>query len=243
MDWYTFDVSENKTSLIFKASGHPSEANITKAKAAFVEAVSLIEERWKPSRPIQVLVEICDDTFFRKDEKDPPGSWRYCFLGHFPLEHKVLCNSSIFDVLPNDAEVMIKHELSHAILALMVGRKHNRKSLFMREGMASIDDATVRLKNKIRELKLNTVPSPFSFGEMEITATNMGDNSKEPFICQLNWLVVFSAGEFLRKRNGEQKMLDVWTRLDDATTLEDAYRSICNESIENAMSEWRESIL
>lgn len=236
-------MSENKTSLNFKISGHPNEVNITKAKKAFIKAVQSIEEKWKPLQPIQVQVEICDDIFFHQDEKDPPGSWRYCFLGHFPLEHKVLCNSSIFDVFPTEAEVMIKHELSHAILELMVGREHYRKSMFMREGMAGVDDATTRLKNKIRELQLTTVPSPLSFGEIEVTATNMGDNSKEPFIYQLNWLVLFSTGEFLRKRNGEQKMLDVWVKLGDTTTVEDAYKFVCNESIENALLEWRKGVL
>ncbi len=224
----------------FEKTGEISSEIENRTKDFFVQAGIILEKEWGVEAPIDIIVGIYDDTSFRGGKTSGPESWKYCFLMEDPREVKVYCNVDILNVLPEDAFKMIKHETAHLVVNSLVGDLAAiRRSYFLHEGTAGLDGATERFVAKLKKENIAEIRDPLSMKTMDEIK---GDTNKEPFIDQLGYLTQFSAVEFLRKRNGEKKIIEVYKNLKDDVSLEESYKQICGEEISEMLSEWRMSI-
>jgi hypothetical protein len=235
----------------FEKKGEITEELELRAKEAFFLAGTVLEKEWGVSGPIDITVSLQDDASFRGGQTTGPESWKYCFLMEDPRKITVYCNIEIFSVLPDDAEKMIKHETAHLVVNSLVGDLATiRRSYFLHEGTAGLDGATERFVTKMKptfakgygEAKkenVTEVRDPLSMKSMDDIR---GDTNKEPFIDQIDYLTIFSAVEFLRKRIGERKIIEVFKNIRENGTIEESYERICGEDIGVVISEWEKSI-
>lgn len=106
-----------------------------RAKDLFVQAVAVLEKEWSVDAPVSIAVSILDDKSFRGGQTSGPESWKYCFLLRDQRDGKIYCNVDIFNVLPDDALKMIKHETDMwwlARLSEIMMRTNNR--IFWKKG-------------------------------------------------------------------------------------------------------------
>lgn len=99
-----------------------------------------------------------------------------------------------------------------------------------------MDGATERFIAKLKKENVTEIRDPPSIKTMDDIE---GDTDKEPFINQLGYLTQFSAVEFLRKRNGERKIIKVYKNLNNGVSLEESYKQICGEELGGVLSEWK----
>jgi hypothetical protein len=220
-------------------------ANIeAQARETFAKIAAEIEREWKPQESVPVSVALMTEQEFRALAEGPndPALWKYCFLMCSPPNNMVYLRSDLFEKLPNDAKAMIKHEISHIVLYHMVGKPAYHHSYFLAEGTAGLDNATERLITKLKQENRNDIPDPLSVQTEASSKAVGGDTNLEPFTEQLGELVIASAVEFLRKRHGEQKVIELYQTMDGDTLLEDAYTKVIGGSIKSAFEGWRKEI-
>jgi hypothetical protein len=224
----------------FDKTGEISSELENRAKDFFVRAGAILEKEWSVEAPLPIAVSILENASFRGGRTTGPKSWKYCFLLRDQRDGKIYCNVDIFNVLPDDAEKMIKHETAHFVVSGLVGDYDAyKRSYFLEEGTAGLDGATERLIAKMKKENVMKIRDPLSIKTMDDIA---GDTNKEPFIDQLGYLTQFSAVEFLRKQNGERKIIEVYKNLKGGASLEETYKQICWEELAVALSEWRAGI-
>jgi ubiquinone/menaquinone biosynthesis C-methylase UbiE len=230
-------------SFKFENSGEISPEHEAQAKAAFALAADSLKNEWHIESPLPINVAIMSDEAFREGATEGPMSWKYCFLLRDQPDNKVYCNVDIFDVLPDEADAIIKHETAHIVVGQLVG-DHTKyaKSFFLEEGTAGLDSATEKLIAKLKDEKITNIPDPMQLQTIEATKAIGGDTNIEPFTDQLGYLVLFSTVEFLRKRHGEQKIVEVYKALDEDVSLEEAYQQVCGEQLQDAVAEWQASL-
>ena len=92
------------------------------------------------------------------------------------------------------------------------------------------------------EEKRENIPDPLSVQSEARSKALGGDTNLEPFTEQLGELVIASAVEFLRKRHGEQRVIELYKTMDGDTSLENAYAKIFGVTIKSAFEDWKEDI-
>jgi hypothetical protein len=224
--------------------------NITpELEAQVVEAFSRAGERlsgeWGLTSPLVIKTALMSDDAFREGAgENDPASWKYCFLlrDHKP-EDKIYCNVDIFNVLPNDAEAIIKHETAHVVVSHLVDEPETyRNSYFLEEGTAGLDYATDKLIAKLKKDKIADIPNPQSLQTIEAIKMLGGDTNVEPFTDQLGYLVLFSTLEYLRKKNGVEKIIEVYKKTGEGLTLEEAYSNVCGAPLSEDVAAWKNGV-
>lgn len=237
-------MKSNYIHLTFENLGNTSEEQKSLTVEKFTEACCVLEKEWNLTSPITVIVVITSNEAFREGstEKDP-ASWKYCFLLRDQPDNKVYINVDLFNVLPNEAGIMIKHETAHIVVGQLVNdHTKYRMSHFLEEGTAGLDNATDRLISKMKRESIKELPDPLTLLTLQDIKNLGGDTNKEPFIDQLGYLVLFSFVDFLMQKNGREKIIDVYKTLDEQTNLLTAYEKICNESLDNDKNNWTKNI-
>ncbi len=226
--------------FIFEISGSVLVEQEKQVKLSFNKVGVLLEAEWGVSSPIRIGVSIMSDDAFREGATSGPQSWKYCFLLRDQPDDKIYCNVDVFRDLPNDAEKIIKHETAHIVVAHLVGNfSAYRNSFFLEEGTAGFDGATDRLIEKLEKENIQDIPDPLAIQTIGDIKTMGGDTNKEPFADQLGYLVLFSFIEYLRKVYGENKIIEAYRKLDENTTLETAFKSVYEESLRTAITNWK----
>lgn len=223
--------------FIFETSDGVSLEHEERAKLIFKNVGFILEKEWGVSSPVTIYVSIMSDSKFREGATNGPQTWKYCFLLR-DWPNKIYLDIEIFNVLPEEVEMMIKHETTHVIVGQLVGEVAYRKSFLLEEGTAGLDNATERLVAKIKKEEISNIPKPTAFKTIQDIKDLGGDTNKEPFADQLGYLILFSFVEFLKKRHGEAKILEVYKKLADDATLETAYQAVCEVSFSKTISDW-----
>lgn len=215
-----------------------------RARETFAKVAKEIEREWGVQESIPVSVALMTEQEFRAlaEGENDPALWKYCFLMCSPPINTVYLRSDLFQELPDDAKAMIKHEISHIVLYHLVGKPAYHNSYFLAEGTAGLDNATERLIAKLKHVKREDIPDPLSV-QSEVSSKALGgDTNLEPFTEQLGELVIASTVEFLRKRHGEQKIIELYKTMDGAISLEDAYMKVFGTSIKSTFEEWKKEV-
>jgi hypothetical protein len=164
------------------------------ATEAFARAGKRLSGEWGLTSPLVIKTALMSDDAFREGSgKNDPASWKYCFLlrDHKP-EDKIYCNVDIFNVLPNDAEAIIKHETAHVVISHLVDEPETyRNSYFLEEGTAGLDYATDKLIAKLKKERIAEIPDPQDLQTIEAIKMLGGDTNIEPLwnICvkRMEW--------------------------------------------------------
>lgn len=235
----------------FEKVGDISPEQEAQAQEVCERAADSLAEEWQTRESISVQVVIMSDEKFREGAKEnDPASWKYCFLlrdqgGDLKDSNKnrVYINVNIFDVLPNDADRMIKHEIAHLVVGNLVGKfDAYKQSFLLEEGTAGLDGATETLVSKIKEGNIKDIPDPLSIKNIGDTKFIGGDTNTEPFTEQLGDLVMMSFVGFLKKKHGTEKIIEVYKRLGQKVSLQEAYKEVCGEDLREVEVEWKKTI-
>lgn len=192
-----------------------------------------------------------DEKFREGAKENDPASGKYCFLlrdqgGDLrdSNKNKVYVNVDIFDVLPNDSDRMIKHEIAHLVVANLVGNFDAYKQSFLLEEVtAGLDGATEALLSKIKRENLNDIPDPLSIKNISDAKLIGGDTNTEPFTEQFGDLIMMSFVEFLKQKHSTEKIVEVYRKLNDEISLQQAYEEICGEDLIEVAEEWKKYLL
>ncbi len=237
-------------SIDFEISPGVSKEQETLAKDSFDKAITALEVEWSVKSPMKIGVSILSDSAFRQGATSGPQSWKYCFLLRDQASdlkdykrNRVYCNVEIFSILPSDADRMIKHETAHLIISQLIKNLDTYKiSFLLEEGTAGLDGATDRLITIIKKQSIKDIPNPLSINSIDDLKRIGGDTNIEPFIDQLGYLTLFSFTEFLRKKYGEAKIIEVYKSLGDQSAIDQAFKKICNTNLPDIANEWMISI-
>ncbi len=150
------DTHKNKFSFSLEKSGDISIEQETKTRESLDKAISELEKEWFLSSPVNIFVHLMSDEKFREGAKEgDPHSKKYCFLLRDQFDNRVYVNTSIFSVLPEKVNTMIKHELAHIVVGNLVNNPSAyRKSFILEEGTAGLDNATELLVEKLKRKEL-----------------------------------------------------------------------------------------
>lgn len=235
----------------FEKIGNISLEQEARVQETCDRAADSLAEEWQIMEPISVQVVIMSDEKFREGAKEnDPASWKYCFLlrdqgGDLKdsSKNKVYVNVDIFNALPNDVDRMIKHEIAHLVVANLIGNLDAYKQSFLlEEGTAGLDGATETLVSKIKRENIKDIPNPLSIKNISDAKTVGGDTNIEPFTEQFGDLIMMSFLEFLKQKHGTEKIVEVYKKLSEETTLQEAYTEICGEDLKEVMEMWKKSI-
>ena len=228
----------------FEKHGEISSPQEEETISIFNKMGLVLENEWELKLSLDISVAIMSDVAFREGStpKDP-NSWKYCFLLRDQPDNKVYINVDLFDVLPNEAEIMIKHETAHIVIGQLVNDPAKyRMSHFLEEGTAGLDNATDRLISKMKKEGIRELPDPLTLMTIQDIKNLGGDTNKDPFIDQLGYLILFSFVDFLIQKNGREKIIEVYKTLNKDTTLISTYEIVCKESLLDVINEWNISI-
>lgn len=225
----------------FEKVGDISPEQEAQVQEVFEQAADSLAEEWQTKEPISVQVVVMSDEKFREGAKEnDPAFWKYCFLLRDQHDNRVYINTNIFSVLPDKAEKMIKHELAHIVVGNLVNDPSAyTQSFILEEGTAGLDGATEMLVEKIKKEEITDIPDPLSIDTLEALKALGGDTNLEPFTNQIGYLVLFSFLEFLTKKQGREKIIEIYKKLTDEVSLQEAYREICGEDLIEVSEEWK----
>ena len=157
------------TVFTFEKVGDISLDQEAQVQEACERAADSLAEEYQIKELISVNVCIMSNDKFREgSNENDPASWKFCFLlrdqgGDLKdsSKNKVYVNVDIFDVLPNDADRMIKHEIAHLVVGNLVGNfDAYKQSFLLEEGTAGLDGATETLVSKIKRENIRDIPNP-----------------------------------------------------------------------------------
>ncbi len=235
----------------FEKHGDISPEQEAQVQEACERAADSLAEEWQIKEPISVQVVVMSDEKFREGaEENDPTSWKFCFLlrdqgGDLKdsSKNKVYVNVDIFDALPNDAGRMIKHEIAHLVVANLVGNfDAYKQSFLLEEGTAGLDGATETLISKIKIENIKDIPNPLQIKNIGDAKSIGGDTNIEPFTEQFGDLIMMSFVEFLKQKHGTEKIVEVYRKLNDETSFQDAYKEVCVGDLGNVVEEWKQNI-
>lgn len=235
----------------FEKVGDISPEQEAQVQEACERAANSLAEEYQTREPISVNVCIMSNEKFREGAKEnDPASWKFCFLlrdqgGDLKdsSKNKVYINVDIFSILPNDADRMIKHEIAHLVVANLVGNfDAYKQSFLLEEGTAGLDMATETLISKIKKENIKDIPSPLQIKNIGDAKLIGGDTNVEPFTEQFGDLIMMSFVEFLKKKHGTEKIVEVYKKLNDETSLQEVYKKVCGEDLEEISEEWKKTI-
>jgi len=230
-----------KVSFSLEKFGDISLEQEEKAKLAIGNSISKLQDEYHLSLPVDMSVYLMSDEKFREGAKEnDPASWKYCFLLRDQGDGRVYINVDIFNVLPDSAESIVKHELAHIVTGQLVNNIDTyKKSFILEEGIAGLDNATELLVSKLKKDNITEIPNPLDIKTLAYLKSLGADTNTEPFTEQLPYLVLFSFLEFLKEKNGTGNMIEVYKKLGDNVSLEDSYKEICGGSLVEMQNEWR----
>lgn len=235
----------------FEKVGDISPEQEVRVQEACERAADSLAEEWQIKEPVSVQVVVMSDEKFREGAKEnDPASWKFCFLlrdqgGDLKdsSKNKVYVNVDILDILPNDADRMIKHEIAHLVVANLVGSfDAYKQSFLLEEGTAGLDGATEALVSKIKAGNIKDIPNPLLIKNIGDAKLIGGDTNTEPFTEQFGDLIMMSFVEFLKKKHGTEKIVEVYKKLSEETSLQEAYKEVCGENLMEMSEEWRKTI-
>lgn len=236
----------------FEKVGEISPEQEAQVQEACERVVDSLAEEYQIREPISVNVCVMSDEKFREGAKEnDPASWKYCFLlrdqgGDLKdsNKNKVYINVDIFDVLPNDADRMIKHEIAHLVVGNLVGNfDAYKQSFLLEEGTAGLDGATETLVSKIKRENIKYIPDPLSIKNISDAKSIGGDTNIEPFTEQFGDLIMMSFVEFLKQKHGTDKIVEIYKKLSEEVSLQEAYKEICGENLTEVVGEWKKTIV
>jgi hypothetical protein len=236
----------------FEKVGDISPEQEAQVQKACESAADSLAEEYQIKEPISVNVCIMSNEKFREGAKENnPASWKFCFLLRDQAEdlknsdkNRVYINVDIFNVLPDDADRMIKHEIAHLIVANLVGDfGAYKQSFLLEEGTAGLDGATKTLVSKIKRENIKDIPSPLKIKNIGDAKFIGGDTNVEPFTEQLGDLIMMSFVELLKQKHGTEKIVEVYKKLNDETSLQKVYEEVCGEDLEEVAEEWKKTLI
>ena len=184
-----------------------------------------------------------DEKFREGAKESDPASWKYCFLLRDQSDGRVYINADVFNVLPDSAKSIMKHELAHIVTGQLVSNIDTyKKSFILEEGIAGLDNATKILVSKLKKENGKEIPNPLDIKTLAYLKSLGADTNVEPFTEQIPYLVLFSFLEFLKEKNGTGNMIEVYKKLESDVSLEDAYKELCGVSLAEMQNEWREQL-
>ncbi len=234
-----------KVSFSLEKFGDISLEQEEKARQAIENSITELQDEYHLSLPVDMSVYLMSDEKFREGSKEnSPASWKYCFLLRDQSDGRVYINVDIFNVLPDSAESIVKHELAHIVTGQLVGNIETyKKSFILEEGIAGLDNATELLVSKLKKENISDIPNPLDIKTLAYLKSLGGtDTNMEPFTEQIPYLVLFSFLEFLKEKNGTENMVEVYKKLNGNVSLEDSYKEICGGDLDEMQKEWREKL-
>jgi hypothetical protein len=241
----SIEAEKSKVSFSLEKFGDISLEQEEKARLAIEKSITKLQDEYHLSLPVDMSVYLMSDEKFREGAKEnDPASWKYCFLLRDQGDGRVYINADIFNVLPDSAESIVKHELAHIVTGQLVGNVDTyKKSFILEEGMAGLDNATQLLVSKLKKENSTEIPNPLDIKTLAYLKSLGADTNIEPFTEQLPYLVLFSFLEFLKEKNGTGNMIEVYKKLESDVSLEDAYKDVCGGDLVEEEKVWREKIV
>lgn len=233
-----------KVSYSLEKFGDISLEQEEKAKQAIEKSISELQDEYDLSLPINTSVYLMSDEKFKEGAKEnDPATWKYCFLLRDQSDGRVYINVEVFNVLPDTAKSIVKHELAHIVTGQLVNNIDTyKKSFILEEGIAGLDNATNLLVERLKKENISEIPNPLDIKTLAYLKSLGADTNVEPFTEQIPYLVLFSFLEFLKEKHGTRNMIEVYKKLGEDVSLEDAYKDICGVSLAEMQNEWREQL-
>ena len=209
----TSNIEANKFRVSFSLEkfGDISLEQENKAKEAIEKSISELQDEYDLSLPINTSVYLMSDEKFREGvPEDNPAKRKYCFLLRDQSDGRVYINADVFNVLPDSAKSIVKHELAHIVTGQLVNNIDTyRKSFILEEGIAGLDNATNLLISRLSKDNIAEIPNPLDIKTLAYLKSLGADTNIEPFTEQIPYLVLFSFLEFLKKKHGTGSMIEV----------------------------------
>lgn len=239
------EANKHKISFSLERFGDISIEQESKARETIEKSISELQDEYDLSLPVNVSVYLMSNEKFREGAKeDSPASWKYCFLLRDQGDGRVYINSDIFNVLPDSAKSIVKHELAHIVTGQLVNNIDTyKKSFILEEGIAGLDNATELLVSKLKKENITYIPNPLDIKTLAYLKSLGADTRIEPFTEQLPYLVLFSFLEFLKQKHGTGKLVEVYKKLGEDISLEEAYRDVCSGDLVEMSEVWKDQIV
>ena len=234
-----------KVSFSLEKFGDISLEQEEKAKEAIERSISELQDEYKLYLPVNISVYLMSDEKFREGvPEDNPAKFKYCFLLRDQADGRVYINADVFNALPDSAKSIVKHELAHIVTGQLVNNIDTyKKSFILEEGIAGLDDATNLLVARLKKENTLDIPNPLDIKTLAYLKSLKGaDTNIEPFTEQIPYLVLFSFLEFLKEKNGNGKMIEVYKKLGENISLDDAYKDVCGGDLVGEERVWRGKI-
>lgn len=233
-----------KVSFSLEKFGDISLEQEEKAKETIERSISELQDEYDLSLPVSISVYLMSDEKFREGvHEDNPAKFKYCFLLRDQADGRVYINADVFKVLPDSAKSIVKHELAHIVTGQLVNNIDTyKKSFILEEGIAGLDNATNLLVSRLKKDNVTEIPNPLDIKTLAYLKSLGADTNIEPFTEQIPYLVLFSFLEFLKEKNGTGNMIEVYKKLEEDISLEDAYKELCGVSLEEMQNKWREQL-
>lgn len=235
-----------KVSFSLEKFGGISLEQEQKAKEAIEKSIGELEDEYRLSLPVDISVYLMSDEKFREGvPEDNPAKFKYCFLLRDQADGRVYINADVFNVLPDSAKSIVKHELAHIVTGQLVNSIDTyKKSFILEEGIAGLDNATNLLISRLKKDNIADIPNPLDIKTLAYLKSLEGaDTNIEPFTEQVPYLVLFSFLEFLKEKHGTGQMIEVYKKLGEDISLEEAYKNICGGDLVEMEDEWKEKVV
>lgn len=215
-----------------------------KAKEAIEKSISELQDEYDLFLPVNISVYLMSDEKFKEGAKEnDPASWKYCFLLRDQGDGRVYINAEVFNVLPDTAKSIVKHELAHVVTGQLVNNIDTyKKSFILEEGIAGLDNATELLVSKLKKDNITEIPNPLDIKTLAYLKSLGEDTNVEPFSEQIPYLVLFSFLEFLKEKHGRGQIIEVYKKLGEDISLEDAYKDVCGGDLVEEERGWKEVV-
>ena len=234
-----------KVSFSLEKFGDISLEQEEKARHAIEKTINELQDEYHLSLPVDMSVYLMSDEKFREGAKEnDPASWKFCFLLRDQGDGRVYINADIFNVLPDSAKSIVKHELAHVVTGQLVNNIDTyKKSFILEEGIAGLDNATELLVSKLKKDNITEIPNPLDIKTLAYLKSLGADTNIEPFTEQVPYLVLFSFLEFLKEKHGTGQIIEVYKKLGEDILLEDAYEDVCGSDLVREEEKWKSQIM
>jgi hypothetical protein len=216
---------------------------------AFNDAVNELKNEWEHPEAEKLTIIILSGEAYRTHRTEGPMTWKTNFLIRSGSRDKegnlneryIICNADIFRET-SDPENQIKHEAAHLIIEQLVGDRETYKGCYLlEEGLASYDGATEKLKERLKEegQSLNDIKNPLGFRSMD----DVRKNDDEAFTESIDYLTMFSFGEFLKERLGAKGAIELYKATGEHGSIEKAYKEITGKDFGELIERWQETLM
>lgn len=238
------EVHKHKISFALEKFGDISLEQENKAIEAIEKSISELQDEYVLSLPVNASVYLMSDEKFREGAREnDPASWKYCFLLRDQGDGRVYINVDVFNILPDSAKSIVKHELAHIVTGQLVNNIYTyKKSFILEEGIAGLDNATELLISKLKKDNITDIPNPLDIKTLAYLKSLGADTNIEPFTEQLPYLVLFSFIQFLKDKHGTDKMIEFYKKLGEDVSIEVAYKDVCGGDLVGMSKVWKDQV-